>query len=122
MCPFAVLTQPRRCNALIEVYMNAEQQEKVLDKISDVESKLYQIDKMITNVRFNLEDIEETFSEIEVDDEKSPDLVLCYERKNVVDFMFEHINNASYIKTQLLKQFKEDEILDIKVQFFVEKH
>ena len=101
--------------------MDNNQQEKVLDKISGVGSKLYQLDKMITNVRFDLEELEETFSEIEVDDEKSPDLVLYYERKNIVDFMFEHINNASYIKTQLQREFEKDESLDIKVQFFVEK-
>ena len=102
--------------------MDDNQQEKVFDKISGVQSKLYQLDKLITNVRFDLEELEETFGEIEVDDEKSPDLVLNYERKNAVNFAFELINNASYVKTQLLKQFKEDEILDIKVQFFVEKH
>ena len=102
--------------------MDNNQQEKVFDKISGVQSKLYQLDKIITNVRFDLEELEETFGEIEVDDEKSPDLVLNYERKNAVNFAFELINNVSYVKTQLLKQFKEDEILDIKVQFFVEKH
>lgn len=102
--------------------MDDNQQEKVFDKISGVQSKLYQLDKIITNVRFDLEELEETFGEIEVDDEKSPDLVLNYERKNAVNFAFELINNVSYVKTQLLKQFKEDDILDIRVQFFVEKH
>lgn len=102
--------------------MDDNQQEKVFDKISGVQSKLYQLDKLITNVRFDLEELEETFGKIEVDDEKSPDLVLNYERKNAVNFAFELINNVSYVKTQLLKQFKEDDILDIRVQFFVEKH
>ena len=103
-------------------------QQQAVNYLDDARRKLEKTEELFRSVDSFLDDVEQELDYLkDYGDEKEvkvePEMVFEYENKSRVEFIIEHMNNLTgYFSKQMRDKYSTDDVFDIIVEIFIEKH